>query len=197
MGFDNLLTVFGCSIETDSLSKMFDFSTVFSSWVIAFSCFIGFNDLEKVAGVESSFFLWSFWYLVNFYAFVFWRLFMAFFSFTRVRCVLVNLVASKTKSLFLLFQRITAIQFDKVYSLMIIFKHKFSKIFHSQFCKKFSLLKMYIIVISKKKINFYSLWKIKTIKNLYTIITKCFWLYSITEIIIIKLICKRTFLSHI
>ena len=30
------------------MSKMFDFSTVSSSWVIIFDCVIGFNKLEKV-----------------------------------------------------------------------------------------------------------------------------------------------------
>ena len=50
MGFDNLIIVFGCSIVTDSLSKMFGFSTVSSFWASIFDCVIEFHkwkaDLE-------------------------------------------------------------------------------------------------------------------------------------------------------
>ena len=48
MDFDNLVTVFGCSMVTDSMSKMFGFSTFSSSLVIIFDCSIDFNKLEAV-----------------------------------------------------------------------------------------------------------------------------------------------------
>ena len=50
MGLNNLVTVFGCFIVTDSMSKTFYFSTVSSSWVNIFDCVIGFNKLEAVLG---------------------------------------------------------------------------------------------------------------------------------------------------
>ena len=50
MGFDNLVKVFGCSVVSDSISKMFVFSTVPSSWAIIFDSVIGFNKSEAVLG---------------------------------------------------------------------------------------------------------------------------------------------------
>lgn len=50
IGFDNLVTVFVCSIVTDSISTMFGFSKVFDFWVVIFDCFIGFGNLEEDFG---------------------------------------------------------------------------------------------------------------------------------------------------
>ena len=38
MKLDNLVAFLGYSIVTDSISKMFGFSTISSSWVITFDC---------------------------------------------------------------------------------------------------------------------------------------------------------------
>ena len=46
MGFDNLVTVFGCSIVTNV--KNSGFSTVSSSLVIIFGCVINFIKLQSV-----------------------------------------------------------------------------------------------------------------------------------------------------
>ena len=51
MGFDNLVIVFVCSIATNSMPKMFDFSTVSTFWEIILDCVIGFDKLEVVLGL--------------------------------------------------------------------------------------------------------------------------------------------------
>ena len=65
MIFDNLATVFGCSIVTDSTT---DFSTVSSSWVTIFDCAIGFNKLETVLGclTLTAFMSALFWFFIVF-----------------------------------------------------------------------------------------------------------------------------------
>ena len=68
MIFDNLATVFGCSIVTDSTT---DFSTVSSSWVTIFDCAIGFNKLETVLGCLIVLVFYSFWYFRNFWSLFF------------------------------------------------------------------------------------------------------------------------------
>ena len=50
MGFDNLAAAFGCSIVTDSMSKVFVFSTFSSYSVILFDCVVDFNKLKSVFG---------------------------------------------------------------------------------------------------------------------------------------------------
>ena len=50
IGFDNLVTVLGCSIVTDSMSNMFGFSMISSFWVIICDCVSSFNKLEVVLG---------------------------------------------------------------------------------------------------------------------------------------------------
>ena len=50
MGFDNLVKVFECSLVTNSMSKMFGFSTVSSSWVNILDSVISVNKLEVVFG---------------------------------------------------------------------------------------------------------------------------------------------------
>ena len=54
MNFENFMTVFECSVVTDSMSKMIlCFSTVYSSWVIIFDCIIDFSKFEVVLGCLS------------------------------------------------------------------------------------------------------------------------------------------------
>ena len=48
MDFANFVAVFGCSVVTDSISKMLGFSTVSYSQVILFGWSIGFNKLGLV-----------------------------------------------------------------------------------------------------------------------------------------------------
>ena len=50
MGFKKLVTVFRCSMLTDSMSKIFAFSAISSSWVFIFDCFLVSNELEAVLG---------------------------------------------------------------------------------------------------------------------------------------------------
>ena len=50
MDFDNLVAVFGYSIVTGSMSKMFDFSMLLSSRVIIFDCSTDFNKSEEFLG---------------------------------------------------------------------------------------------------------------------------------------------------
>ena len=46
----DLVTVFECSIITDSISKVIGLSAISSSFVITFDYSIGFNKLESVLG---------------------------------------------------------------------------------------------------------------------------------------------------
>ena len=48
MGFGNFVAVFGCSIVTNSTSKMFGFPTASSYFI--FNCSIGFDKLEVALG---------------------------------------------------------------------------------------------------------------------------------------------------
>ena len=43
MGFDNIVTVFGCSVVSEFMPKVFGFSMVSSSYVIIIDCFMGFK----------------------------------------------------------------------------------------------------------------------------------------------------------
>ena len=46
---DNLFEVFGCSIITDFISRLFGFSTVFGWWVITFDFFNGFVGFFQIS----------------------------------------------------------------------------------------------------------------------------------------------------
>ena len=46
----DLVTVFACSIITDSISKIIGLSAISNSFVITFDYSIGFNKLEAVLG---------------------------------------------------------------------------------------------------------------------------------------------------
>ena len=102
VGFDNLVTVFQCSIVTDSMSKMFGFSTVSTSWVIIFDFILGFKKLEVVlvSLIVTDFISALFG---NFSIFVFKN--NSYYSLALVGSgiILVNLVANKTKSFFFSF----------------------------------------------------------------------------------------------
>ena len=66
------MTVFVRSIVTDSMSKMFGFPMVSSSWVIIFDCVIGYNKLEAVLGClynSNKFYVTVVWIFYSFWWF--------------------------------------------------------------------------------------------------------------------------------
>ena len=67
-----------------------------------------------------------------------------------------------------------AILFSKANFFIIIFKYKFFQILHRQFFLYSKYTSLYIIE-NKRSLNFYSLWKTKSIKNIYVIVTKIFF----------------------
>ena len=108
MGFDNLVTIFGSYIPTESVSKLFGYSVASTFWEIIFDRVIGFDRLEVVLGhlAVAVCMLLLLWVFTVFYSL--W-IFLPLLLRNNSNCsldlvgssnVLVKLVANNTKSIF-------------------------------------------------------------------------------------------------